>query len=111
MKWKIEKFGADMLESWGFDVSKYVEDQDTNDRKNTDWSKWEPITKLQQAGEYQAAWEMLKAMPDFETMKEKPGMDHFIKMNEDGQYEDAYHMSMKWKIEKFGADMLESWGF
>ena len=107
MKWKIEKYGVDAVKSWGYDVSSYSDD----DKNQEDWSKWEPITKLQQAGEYQAAWEMLKAMPDFEAMKEKPGMDYFIKMNEDGQYEDAYHMMMKWKIEKFGADMVESWGF
>jgi len=79
--------------------------------KKHDWSKWEPVKKLQSEGDYKGAWEMMKSMPEFEMMKQKPGMEHFVRMNEEGQHEKAYHTMMQWKVDKFGKDMVESWGY
>ena len=50
-------------------------------------------------------------MADFEKMAESPGMPEFIALNEAGEYKAAYDGLMKLKIEKFGAEKLESWGF
>ena len=73
--------------------------------------KWDPIVKLQQAGDYKGAYEIMKAMPDFATMAENPGMPEFISLNEAGEHKAAYDGLLKLKTQKFGAEKLESWGF
>ena len=101
---KIEKFGAETVKSWGYDISDYV-------KPKKDWSKWAPIKELQKAGDYKGAWELMQEMDDFDQMAEKPHMKEFIRLNENGQYEDAFHAMMQWKVDTMGADKVASWGY
>ena len=93
------------------EAEKSEEVENIENDPNAFGKKWEPIVKLQQEGDYKGAYEIMKGMPDFDKMAENPGMPEFIALNEAGEYKAAYDGLMKLKIEKFGAEKLESWGF
>ena len=87
MKWKIEKYGSDMIKSWGYDVSKYVDDSGKKD-----YSGWIPVIALQNEGKLADAWEKMKVLPSFhEMMKKDPiQMQMLWDANENGDYQEAF---------------------
>ena len=57
MKWKIEKYGAEMVKSWGYDIAPYVQSSHSYHGKP---NFWQEVHQLRHAGKYKEAWELTK---------------------------------------------------
>ena len=80
MKWKMEKYGPDMLKAWGYDVTPYVEP-----------SGWSQIVQLQNSGKLKEAWQVTKEFSEFlEKMEKEPFLKEYWNMNEAGNYQEAF---------------------
>ena len=100
----IDTYGSDVVKMWGYN-SDLIE-------KYSKMARWGPIIKLQVEGKLAEAWEKTKIHPEFlEMMKYEPALKEYWNMNEAGKYEEAHDAMMKWKIEKYGREVMESWGY
>ena len=87
MQWKIKEYGEDLVKAWGYDISKYVEN-DATEQEDKPWyaskwseEKWAEKKKMMEAFEETGMKNLFKDMmtEDFmEDLGEYENKNHFL---------------------------------
>ena len=94
MKWKIDKYGADTVKSWGYNIAPYVHPEKYQERHHF----WQEVHQLREAGKFAEAWELTKKHKTPEKWQYKFDGEHgetwrqVYDLNEAGEYEQAHEL-------------------
>jgi len=84
MQWKIKEYGEDLVKAWGYDISKYVED-DATEQEGKPWyaskwseEKWAEKKKMMEAFEETGMKNLFKDMMTEDFMEDIGEFENYI---------------------------------
>ena len=84
MQWKIKEYGEDLVKAWGYDISKYVEN-DATEQEDKPWyaskwseEKWAEKKKMMEAFEETGMKNLFKDMMTEDFMEDLGEFEKYI---------------------------------